>query len=180
MPTESKHEQIAVYVAARLAEITIASGAWYTINRVARVSEPQISHWTEARGITGVNCFALVFPGQDEQATSRSTERVQKDMLLDIVISRRAEIDRATAKTASTEPERIFPDNAADALPLKWTIQDRLLKDIKDKLNADLTFGGLLIELLLPDHENRQYYVDGWDCAHLPILCRYSHPRRVS
>src|SRR6266496_28599 len=139
---ESVHEQIGAYIAARVAEITVAAGYPYTIERVARVSEPKLNHWTEAR-VRGVNCFALVFPGEDEPAFARSTESVTKDMEVGIVASRRSELDRKTANTEAMGGEPIFPDNASDVLPAMWTVQNRLLKSIKDKLSLDLTFGGL-------------------------------------
>jgi len=183
MPNESKHEQIAAYMAARLAEITTAAGFWYTIERVVRVDQPEFHHWEEVLDAK-VKCFALVFPGEDEPVLARSTISVTKQMALDVVLSRNATIDRVTARNAPTEPERIFPTNAADRLPLQWTVQNRLLKDAKDKLNqsvaADPAWGGLITELLLPEHENRQYKVDGWDCVHLPMAIVYHHPRITS
>jgi len=177
VPAESRHEQIAAYVAARLAEITVTAGCWYTIQRVGRTIEPRLHHWEEALDL-GIDCFAIVFPGDDEPAIARSTESLTKQMDIGIVVSRRSIIDRK-ASVGPDEP-RLFPDSSGDALPLQWTVKNRLIKDVKDKLSIDLTFGGLVTELLVPDHENRQYTVDGWDCVHIPVIAIYHHPRRVS
>jgi len=183
MPAESKHEQIAEYVKTAVASISVASGAWYTIQAVARVNEPLVVHWNEARerplGGRPLDVFALVFPGEDESIFDRSTESATKDMLLGIVVSRWSELDRKTAVAEPTGAELIFPENPGDALPSMWTVQNRLMKDLKDRLALDLTFGGLVTELLF-EHENRQYIVNGWDCIHLPLLIRYHHPRRAS
>lgn len=133
----------------------------YPPDVVLTVPEPELEHF-DHKQVPRV--LYLLFPGDDERDAARTTGTVDKELELGVVAARRADLDRQN------------DDPFKGETPLPRTVQNRLCQDLERRLRADPTLGGLCWEVDLA-HRNRQYYVDGWDCVHVPFTVKYIHPK---
>lgn len=69
---------------------------------------------------------------------------------------------------------RFQTSNELNADPSRWTIQERMKRDITKKLLEDPTLGGLTFALDLTDSiEEPENYVDGWAVVFQRLEARY-------
>ena len=165
MADEPRVERIMLWLEARLLERQSDAGVHYPPDVVLPVDEPTFEHFAKA-GDQGAEVLYLLFLGDDETPLSRSTGSITETVEIGIVAARRANVERKT------------DDPFTGQKPRPRTVRERLAKDVLDKLcGGDLSMGGLCTELLAPEHVNRQYYVEGWDCVHIPFTVVYHHLR---
>jgi hypothetical protein len=151
---ESLNEQIAVALQAKLASIVGDGGAsyWYTptVIRTPGVSAALLDLDVAT---TAAPAIYAVIPDEEEHLEEASG-LMQAYMKIYLFLAVRFQPDK----------ELPFDQSA----PIRWTVQNRMVRDVLKKLLTDLTLGGLVLNLfggpgdrVLIDRSARTYE-DGW------------------
>jgi hypothetical protein len=141
---ESRHEQIAAALKATLAAIA-ADGVnfWYTPSQVQRTVIFEDA-WLDS----SLDYIILIRPAE-ERHIEEATRTIDGFMEIYLLV-----LKRFTPAT-----ENPYTEDA----PTRWTIVDRCTRDILKKLLADVTLGGLAINLFSEGCiVDRERFIGGW------------------
>jgi len=162
---ESIAEQIMVALQAKLAGIVADGGAtyWYTPEKVARYFE--FSDKVIARQYAA---YFVMVP-DDMEAVEEPSFIVREDMSVDIAGLVR--IDQGVE-------DPFDPDSS---IPLRNTVQHRILRDAKRALRQDVSLGGLAENVMIPTSElgPERTYLDGWALVFMRVVVEFSYDRNL-
>jgi hypothetical protein len=157
--SESISERIAAALQARLAGIVGDGGVtyWYTPDRVLRVPAFYGDCLTNT-----LSTIYSVSPDQEED-TYLSFSAVNTVVKLDL----------AAARAHRPHTEQPLSANT----PIRWTVQNRLVQDLRKCLRGDKTLGGLAYDLRIPFVElsAEETYLEGWATVFLRLEVAYAH-----
>ncbi len=162
---ESIAEQIAAALQAKLATIVGDAGVtyWYTPAYVARTPGVGKGLIDEALVTADKPALYAVIPDEEEHVEDAS------------------QMMRAGQKIYLFLAVRYQPTSElpyAQSAPIRWTVQNRMVRDVMKKLLSDVTLGGLVLNLfdgrILVDRSARTYE-DGWALVFIYFRVMYDY-----
>mgnify|MGYP007083450416 CR=1 FL=1 len=160
---ESKHEQVAVALQARLAAIVGDAGAnyWYTPTHVLRVDDFLVDHLRHEHQL-----IVQIRPGLDRPVL-RTSGTVRREMELYVLSCYRWQPNTQDPYSVSA--------------PTRWTIQSRLARDVEKAVLSDVTFSGLTLYAHV-EEVSRDFFIEDsfpWAPVELRLMVAYEHERRT-
>jgi hypothetical protein len=154
---ESRHEQIAAALMATLAAIVAdTSNYWYTPSQVQRTVVFEDA-WLDS----SLDYIILIRPGEE-----RHLEEANK------TIDGFMEIYLLVLKQHRPSTENPYTEEA----PTRWTVVDRCTRDILKKLLADVTLGGLAVNLFSEGViVDRERFIEGWATQETRFSIQYRY-----
>jgi hypothetical protein len=155
--SESVHEQIAAAIQTALAGIVADNGTtyWYRPNAVRRVV------WFDEQYLdSSLAVIYLLRPGI-ERVSEEASQQIAGSAEFFLVVARRH--------------EKVSEDPARETAPTRWTVADRMVRDVLKKLLADPTLGGKCDNVFAEDVTiDRDMYLDTWALAELRFIAQYT------
>lgn len=161
---EPYHERIAEAIRTRLAGITAGASYWYTPSKVLRTvvfdeGDLDVSH----------DLVILIAPG-DETHREAGTGDASSGGEMAV----EAEIRLLAAKRYNPATENPYQEQA----PTRWTIGNRLVRDVLKALLSDVTLGGLAQNIHAKGDgivADRARFIAGWALVELRLVVLYRY-----
>jgi len=155
--SESVHEQIAAALVSALSGIVGNNGTtyWYTPSAVRRVV------WFDEQYLDStLSVIYLLRPGI-ERIEETASQQITGNAEFFLVVARKH-------MKATEDPLR-------EPAPTRWTVADRMVRDVVKKLLVDPTLGGLCDNVFAESVTvDRDMYLDNWALAELRFAAEYT------
>jgi hypothetical protein len=160
---ESRHELVIAALQTALATIVGDGGAtyWFSPDRVLRAPA-----FTAQCLDASLETIYVLSPEDVAEVHGDSCD--EKDTL---------RVDLTAVRRFNPPTENPFQQ----AVPIRWTIQTRLERDVKKLTRADKSLGGLAQEITIPltSYSPDETYFEGWACVFMRLEIKFHSPKAM-